>query len=160
MEWRGRRTSGNVEDRRRGGTGRAVGGAGVGVTLVVVLVGAFLGVDLTPLLNPGAGPATQQTAPGPNAIDDDQEAFVATILAETEQVWGQIFAASGSRYPEPRLVLYAGGTGSACGAAQSAMGPFYCPADQSVYLDTDFFRVMEQQMNAAWRLRQCLCHRP
>lgn len=148
MQWRGRRTSGNVEDRRRGGGGRAAGGMGIGATVIVLLVGAYFGVDLTPLLNGGA-PATGQLAPsGPNEIDDEQEAFVATILAETEEVWTEIFARSGQRYPEPTLVLYAGGTTSACGAAQSAMGPFYCPADRRVYLDTDFWRVMEQQLNA------------
>lgn len=153
MEWRGRRTSRNIEDRRQGGGPRLGGGGGggrlgIGATLIVLLVGAYFGVDVTPFLGGGA-PTTQTTAPsGPNAIDDDQEAFVATVLAETEQVWGEIFRASGQRYVEPTLVLYAGGTASACGSASAAMGPFYCPGDQRVYLDTDFFRVMEQQLNA------------
>ncbi|MCB1405625.1 MAG: neutral zinc metallopeptidase [Rhodobacteraceae bacterium] len=156
MQWRGRRTSSNIEDRRRAGTGRGPGGRGggrlgIGATLVVLLIGAYFGIDVSPFLGGGSGPVPGQTeAPvaRPNAIDDDQEAFVATILAETEQVWSGIFTASGLRYEETVLVLYAGGTSSACGLAQSAMGPFYCPGDRRVYLDTEFFRVMETRLQA------------
>lgn len=153
MQWRGRRTSGNIEDRRRGGGGGGgvrLGGAGGLGAVVILLIGAYFGVDLRPLLDGGTGaPTVTQRAPsGPNAIDDEAEAFVATMLAETEEVWGAIFRQSGQQYQEPVLVLYAQGTTSACGAAQAAMGPFYCPADRRVYLDTDFFRVLEQQMNA------------
>ena len=149
MEWRGRRESSNIEDRRGGGGGfgRPVGVGGVGVVLVV-LVGMFFGVDLTPLLGPGGGGVVTQAPSGPNAIDDDQEAFVAVILGQTEDVWGGIFKASNLQYTNPRLVLFSGVTASACGTAQSAMGPFYCPNDQTVYLDTDFFRVMEQQLGS------------
>ena len=86
--------------------------------------------------------------PGPNEIDDPQEQFVAVVLGETEDVWGALFRQSNLQYTEPRLVLFSGQTSSACGFAQSAMGPFYCPNDQTVYLDTDFFRVMEQQLGA------------
>jgi predicted metalloprotease len=85
---------------------------------------------------------------GPNEIDDPQEQFVAVVLAETEDVWGALFRQSNLQYAEPRLVLFSGQTSSACGFAQSAMGPFYCPNDQTVYLDTDFFRVMEDQLGA------------
>ncbi|MCL4675505.1 MAG: zinc metallopeptidase [Pararhodobacter sp.] len=157
MQWRGRRTSRNIEDRRRGGTtrggGRGAGGGrlGLGATLVVLLIGAYFGVDVSQFLGGAGGPpqtTTRGPASGSNAIDDDQEAFVATILAETEQVWSEIFAASGLRYDETVLVLYAGGTSSACGLAQSAMGPFYCPGDRRVYLDTEFFRVMETRLQA------------
>lgn len=150
MDWRGRRESSNIEDRRgRGGGGmvRLGGAGGIGV-LAVVLIGMFFGVDLTPLLT-GAGPGTQTEAPaGPNAIDDQNEQFVAVVLAETEDVWGSIFQASNLTYQQPKLVLFSGITRSACGTAQSAMGPFYCPLDQTVYLDTDFFRVMEQQLGS------------
>ncbi|MCW1933085.1 KPN_02809 family neutral zinc metallopeptidase [Pararhodobacter zhoushanensis] len=166
MQWRGKRTSSNIEDRRRsgggrrsgglpgirigGGGGRRGGGLGIGATIIVLLIGAYFGVDVSGLVGgSGSGPvasAPQQS--GPNTIDDDQEAFVATILAETEQVWTGIFQSSGQRYTPTTLVLYQGGTASACGMAQSAMGPFYCPGDRKVYLDTDFFRVMEQQLNA------------
>lgn len=146
MDWRGRRTSSNVEDRRRGGGGRTAGIGGLGL-VVVLLVGLFFGVDISPFL--GGGVAPQQAPSGRNEIDDDSEAFVATVLAGTEDVWGEIFEASGLDYAQPRLVLYSGQTVSACGGADAAMGPFYCPNDQTVFLDTDFFRVMEQQMGAS-----------
>jgi len=147
MQWRGRRTSDNIEDRRRGGgtAGRAgIGGLGL---VVVLLIGIFFGVDVTPFL--GGGQVVQTGAPaGPNVIDDETEEFVGVVLAETEEVWGPLFEQSGLQYTPPRLVLYAGGTVSACGAAQSAMGPFYCPNDQTVYLDTDFFNTMAQQFGS------------
>ncbi|WP_370207647.1 KPN_02809 family neutral zinc metallopeptidase [Pararhodobacter marinus] len=165
MQWRGKRTSSHIEDRRRGGgfsragmpgirVGRRGGGRGspmgIFATIVVLLIGAYFGVDMTGLLGGSQGGyATQGAAPaGPNTIDDDEEAFVATMLGETEQVWSEIFAASGERYTPTTLVLYSGGTGSACGMAQAAMGPFYCPGDRRVYLDTSFFRVLEQRMGA------------
>jgi uncharacterized protein len=149
MEWRGRRESGNIEDRRGGGgMARPAGIGGIGL-VVVVLVGLFFGVDLTPLLGTDGGQVVTQSAPsGPNTIDDPQEGFVAVVLAETEDVWGALFKASALQYTDPKLVLFSGQTSSGCGFAQSAMGPFYCPNDQTVYLDTDFFRVMEQQLGS------------
>jgi predicted metalloprotease len=148
MQWRGRRQSGNIQDRRGGGgMMRPAGVGGVGL-LIVLIIGMLFGVDLTPLLGPG-GPVTTSEAPsGPNVVDDEQEAFVSVVLAETEDVWGQLFANSGIEYTEPQLVLFESATPSACGFAQSAMGPFYCPNDQTVYLDTDFFRVMQQQLGS------------
>ena len=150
MDWRGKRTSDRIEDRRGAGGGRAMrrtGGLGL---LVVLLVGIFFGVDLSPFLGGGTvGPIPSRQAPtGPNEINDEMEEFVGVVLAQTEEVWGGIFEASGYDYTRPRLVLYEGGTTSGCGFAQSAMGPFYCPNDQTVFLDTDFFRVMQQQMGA------------
>ena len=165
MEWRGKRTSSNIEDRRRSGggfsraglpgirigrSGRGGGGLGIIGTIVVLLIGAYFGIDLTGLTG-GGNYSSEYSAPqqsGPNTIDDDQEAFVATVLGQTESVWTDIFAQQGQRYTPTTLVLYAAGTSSACGMAQSAMGPFYCPNDQRVYLDTDFFRVMQQQLGA------------
>jgi uncharacterized protein len=91
---------------------------------------------------------TQSAPSGPNTIDDESESFVATVLAQTEDVWGPRFQAAGLQYSQPRLVLFSGQTSSACGFAQAAMGPFYCPNDQTVYLDMDFFRVMEQQLGS------------
>jgi predicted metalloprotease len=149
MRWQGRRTSSNIEDRRGGRGGGGPGPAGIGgVGLVIVLlIGVFLGVDVTPFLSGGNVP--QATAPsGPNAIDDATEEFVGVVLADTEEVWGEIFAASGLRYAPPVLVLYDGRTGSACGGADAAMGPFYCPGDRRVFLDTGFFRVMEERLGA------------
>lgn len=157
MRWRGRRTSSNVEDRRggrrivfggRGGRRTGLRGAGIGGAglVIVLLIGLVFGVDVTPLLDPGGGTVTTQAPSGPNRIDDETEEFVSVVLAETEQVWGRIFGNSGATYAEPTLVLYSGVTSSACGAAQSAVGPFYCPADQRIFLDTDFFRVMEERL--------------
>ena len=151
MQWRGRRGSNNIEDRRaRSSGGRAgsigsIGGVGV---LVVVVVGYFLGVDLTPLLNdPGAG--------GPAApvelteADKTAAAFVSVVLADTEAVWTKVFREQiGKPYDAPVLVLYKGVTQSPCGDASGATGPFYCPGDQKVYLDTDFFTTMAQQLGA------------
>jgi uncharacterized protein len=149
MDWRGRRQSTNIEDRRgAGGMARPAGIGGIGL-LIVLLIGILFGVDLTPLLGPSGGPVVTQTEPsGPNTIDDESEAFVAVVLGETEEVWGALFQQSNLKYTEPKLVLFSGATSSACGFAQSAMGPFYCPNDQTVYLDTDFFQVMTQQLGA------------
>jgi predicted metalloprotease len=147
MQWRGRRTSDNIEDRRRAGPMRT-GGIGVIGLLIVLAVGLIFGVDITPLFQGGGGMVQSPAPSGPNVIEDESEEFVGVVLAETEDVWRAIFQESGYQYPEPRLVLYAGGTVSACGAAQSAMGPFYCPNDKTVYLDTDFFRTMSQQLGA------------
>jgi predicted metalloprotease len=148
MQWRGRRQSSNIEDRRgSGGMARPAGIGGIGLLIVIVL-GMVFGVDLTPLLGPGGGPVVDEAPSGPNQIDDENEAFVSVVLAETEDVWGEMFSASGLQYSQPRLVLFTGQTSSGCGFAQSAMGPFYCPNDQTVYLDVDFFRVMQQQLGS------------
>jgi len=148
MQWRGRRQSTNIEDRRgRGGMARPAGFGGIGL-LIVVLIGLFFGVDLTPLMQGGGGIVTTEAPSGPNQIDDETEDFVSVVLAETEDIWGALFRQSGLQYAEPRLVLFTGATSSGCGFAQSAMGPFYCPNDQTIFLDVDFFRVMEQQLGA------------
>lgn len=147
MKWQGRRTSRNIEDRR-GTTGGMRGRGGIGgIGLVLVLlVGLFFGVDVTPFL--GGGGVATTSAPGPNRIDDQTEEFVGVVLADTEEIWSGIFEASGLTYDPPVLVLYSGRTASACGGADSAMGPFYCPGDQRVFLDTDFFRVMAEDLGA------------
>ncbi len=153
MDWRGRRESSNIEDRRGSGGMGGFGGAPIrlgGVGLVVVLLlGAFFGVDLSGVV----GPEDESYQQSSNAVPGDPQSeeykqFVGVVLAETEDVWGQIFTASNLQYEDPTLVLFSGVTRSACGTAQSAMGPFYCPADHKVYLDTDFFQVMEQQLGS------------
>jgi uncharacterized protein len=151
MRWKGLRTSRNIEDRRGGG-GRGIrvagGAGGIGI-LALIVIGALFGVDVTPLLQDGGLGTPQSSAPsGPNQIDDEAEEFVAVVLSETEAVWSDIFTRSGYEYEEPTLVLFSGGTTSGCGFAQSAMGPFYCPADRNVFLDMDFFRVMEDRLGA------------
>ena len=160
MRWRGGRASRNVIDRRtargpsRGGVRRAGmrlgGGAGMGL-LAIVVVGWFLGVDLTPLLG-GGGQGLSYAPAGGTAItqaDEERAQFTSTVLAYTEDVWGQIFPDQiGRPYAEPQLVLYKGATDTACGFGQAATGPFYCPADSRIYLDTDFFVTLERQLGA------------
>ena len=150
MKWQGRRQSSNIEDRRgsRGGSVGAIGGVGA---LVVVLIGAFFGVDLTPLLDGSAqAPSGQTTAPAELTPAERQAGeFVAVTLADTEEVWSQIFRDQLQQtYRPTTLVLFSGATQSACGGASAQTGPFYCPGDKKVYLDTAFFATMEQQLGA------------
>ena len=151
MEWRGRRAEHQHRGppRRGGGMVRPAGIGGIGL-LIVLLVGIFFGVDLTPLLGPGGGHGDHRgAAAGRTPIDDETEGFVAVVLAETEDVWGALFrAVAACSTPSRGWCCSPGTTSSGCGFAQSAMGPFYCPNDQTVYLDTDFFRVMQQQLGA------------
>ena len=148
MDWRGRRGSNNIEDRRRmGGGARAGGVGGIGV-IAVVVIGYFLGVDLTPLLNdPGArqgGAPTELTAEDKTAGE-----FVSVTLADTEQVWTKVFREQlGRTYTPAVLVLFKDATPSACGGASEATGPFYCPVDKKVYLDTGFFVTLERRLGA------------
>ncbi|MEO1457012.1 MAG: neutral zinc metallopeptidase [Pseudomonadota bacterium] len=157
MRWRGRRTSSNISDLRGGGgrgrrAGRRAGGLGL-IGIVVLLVGFLFGVDLSPILGlmqgggPGA-PAPTQVVRGPNAIDDETEEFIAVVLADTEDVWAREFEKRSGRYQAPNLVLFSGSVHSACGSASSAIGPFYCPADSQVFLDTSFFQTLEHQLGA------------
>jgi predicted metalloprotease len=149
MRWRGGRESENVEDRRgmRGGGPVMISG-GLG-TLVIVLVLLFLGVDPQALLGPGGLEQAPQPGPQPQAgVPDEMSQFVSVVLASTEDVWNKQFAAAGRRYREPKLVLFTGQVESACGYANAAVGPFYCPADQKVYLDLSFFRELAQRFRA------------
>ncbi len=147
MRWKGRRTSKNIDDRRHGSGGVSRAGLGGAGLIVVVVIGLLFGVDVTPFLG-GGGQIAPPQANAPVQIDDETEEFVAVILADTEAIWSEIFRNSGIQYTPPVLVLFAGRTQSACGRAMSATGPFYCPVDQRVYLDTSFFRVMEQRLGA------------
>ncbi len=148
MEWRGRRGSRNIEDRRRSGGGRrgvGIGGAGL---LIVLLLGWALGVDVTPLLQQGQGPAEIGGAEL-TAEDVAMGDFVSVTLADTEEVWSALFAEQlGQEYRPPTLVLFKGATSSPCGGASGATGPFYCPVDRKVYLDTAFFTVLEDRLGA------------
>lgn len=158
MKWEDQERSSNVEDRRgqRAGSGRGlpVGGRSIGIgTIVVALLGGWvLGINpltLLGLLGGGAGPAEVAQAPaGPPPADDRAAAFVATVLRDTEVVWGRLFQAGGAQYREPTLVLFRGATRSACGVGQSEMGPFYCPGDGKVYLDMGFFDTLHRQLGA------------
>jgi predicted metalloprotease len=153
MRWEGNRQSENVEDRRSMGGPVMVGG-GLS-TIVLLLLVWFLGGDpmaLLQQLNQGGPPG--QAGPlvpgGPAAdpqVDDRQKEFVAVVLADTEDVWNDQFRRAGRQYQDPRLVLFSDATQSACGFAQSATGPFYCPADEQVYLDMAFFRELEMRFH-------------
>lgn len=155
MDWKGRRQSSNIEDRRRSGRG-AVGGAraggigGVGL-IAVVLIGWFLGIDVTPLLQDptGTGPAPSGQTVELTAADQAAGDFVAVVLADTEEIWTKVFADQlGEAYRAPTLVLFKSATPSPCGGASEATGPFYCPADSKVYLDTSFFTTLSQRLGA------------
>lgn len=154
MRWEGNRQSSNVEDARSGGGGGGfgIGGGTIGIgTIVIALIGgAILGVNPLTLLGilSGGEPAPQvQNAPAPPA-NDRMAQFVSTVLADTEDVWKQQFSAGGANYVEPKLVLFRGAVRTACGAGQAAMGPFYCPADQKVYIDLSFYETMKNRMGA------------
>lgn len=172
MRWRGRRQSTNVEDRRGGptagpGTGfgrrggfriptggmRSRGGGGLsGIVILVVLFFVLRAVGIDPLAmlaenrsQPGGGQITTSQPPA----NDEMTQFVRTILAETEDVWNGIFESEGLSYSEPTLVLFGGQVSSACGFASSAAGPFYCPGDRRIYLDTEFFDLLARRFNAS-----------
>ncbi|MCX4309354.1 MAG: neutral zinc metallopeptidase [Desulfovibrio sp.] len=151
MRWQNLGRSDNVEDRRgQGGMGgmRRLGGLPVGgkfgaVLLVVVLVAGYYGYDLSPLLGLG-GTEVSQTRPVPR--NDELAQFTSAALKSTEDTWSQIFRQAGRQYSPATLVLYSGYTDTACGYGQSAMGPFYCPADHKVYIDLSFYNDMERKM--------------
>ena len=157
MRWEGNRESDNVEDRRGeggGGGGFGIGGRGIGIgTIVLALIGwGVFGINpLTTIgvLSGGGGQQVQQQGPAKAPPSGDRQAqFVSVVLADTEDVWGQIFAQAGQRYQAPKLVLFSGAVATACGTGQSAMGPFYCPGDFKVYLDMDFFNTLSQELGA------------
>ncbi|WP_026606229.1 KPN_02809 family neutral zinc metallopeptidase [Methylocapsa acidiphila] len=164
MRWEDYRRSDNIEDRRDDGYGGSSGpsfgggggGLGIGAIVVLGLIGWALGVDPRLLIG-GAelvngmrhGAQTTQQAPQRQAgsPSDQMGQFVAAVLAENEDIWSEILPAQkGVRYVNPTLVMYKGGTRSGCGGAQAAMGPFYCPNDQKIYLDTSFFQEMKQRL--------------
>jgi predicted metalloprotease len=148
MKWERARRSRNVEDRRgrRVAAGGGLGLVGIGI---VVVIGLLLGkspIELLGLIQQldSQAPATSSVQADPP--DPESRAFIEAILGETEDVWSEIFAARGARYPAPTLVLFSGVVQSACGRASSAIGPFYCPADRQVYIDTSFFDQMERRL--------------
>lgn len=153
MRWKGRRGSENVIDQSGGGRRRAglLGGGGLG-TLVIAVLLYFLGfspADIFGLLtSTGSGPTTTVQRQADDPVTEERKQFVSVVLADTEEVWGEIFRQSGLQYQEPRLVLFSGEVRSACGFSSSASGPFYCPPDQNLYLDLDFFDQLSGQLGA------------
>lgn len=149
MRFDNSRESSNVEDRRGGG-GLPVGGRSIGIgTIVLALVAMYFGVDPGVVLNQTAVAPSRVEQGRPAAPADDAESrFVRHVLAETEDTWRQIFRANGQQYVDPTLVLFSGATRTACGVGQAAMGPFYCPADQKVYIDLGFYQELKSRFNA------------
>ena len=155
VKWRGRRQSRNVEDRRGAGSGSnllipllrlIIGRFGIRGIIFLVVIGVGLyaaGVNPVTLVDQQAG-----MGEGHEPANDETSQFVRTMLADTEDVWSALFSEARADYPEPTLVLFSGGVASACGHASSAAGPFYCPADQKLYLDTSFFRELAQRFGA------------
>ncbi len=145
--------SSNIEDRRGLSVGRGVAGGGIGL-VVIALIAMFLGVDPGPILQ--GGMSAGGSAPGPQqsveakapSRDDKMADFVAAVLGSTEEVWSEIFAKGGRTYRKPTLVLFTGAVQSACGYAQAAVGPFYCPADQKLYIDLAFYRDLQDRFKA------------
>ncbi|HHQ4930128.1 TPA: KPN_02809 family neutral zinc metallopeptidase [Aeromonas hydrophila] len=150
MRWQDRRESNNVEDRRQQGGGGCtpIGGKGRLILLVVVMVAGYYGVDLSPLLSEPTTQSQPQRQEMSQPAKDPLARFTSVMLASTEDAWGEIFQQSGSRYQAPKLVLYRGATRTGCGQGQSVMGPFYCPADRTVYIDLSFYQEMRDKLGA------------
>jgi predicted metalloprotease len=147
------RESENIEDRRGAGGRRSVGGGiGIGGVIIALAASYFLGIDPSVLLGMFGGgdialaPQSAPASRGP--AGDEMGRFVSKVLADTEDTWREIFGQSGHQYPDPKLVLYTGATPSACGTGQATMGPFYCPLDQTVYIDLAFYQDLKSRFKA------------
>jgi predicted metalloprotease len=147
MKWTGRRQSGNVEDRRGMRPGRMAVGGGLS-TIVVLIIAALFGADPRDLIRNVPQQQTQENVPVDPAQEPMRE-FVSVVLADTEEIWGQIFAQQGATYQKPWIVLYSEAVESACGFATAASGPFYCPPDQKVYIDLSFFDELKSRFGAS-----------
>mgnify|MGYP001455978500 FL=1 len=156
------RESDNLEDRRgSGGGGLRLGGGRMGLgTIAIALVASyFLGINpltVINMLSSGGMPAIEQSAPEAHQppANDQMATFVSKVLASTEDTWNEVFRANGRQYQEPKLVLFTGATPTACGTGQSAMGPFYCPGDQKVYIDLAFYRDLKDRFKAPGEFAQ------
>jgi uncharacterized protein len=147
MKYKGRRGSANVEDRRGMG-GKTLVGGGIG-GLIIVLIITFMGGNPDEILNDLGATGTEQNVAYEETEEEKELAeFVSVVLADTEEVWSSLFAEEGLTYKEPKLVLYSGSVQSACGAAGSAVGPFYCPGDQKLYIDLSFYQELQNKFQA------------
>ena len=146
MRWGSGRSS-NIEDRRGMGMGKLAGG-GIG-TIVIALIAMYFGVDPSVILNQANNLAPEQQTQTQFSPEEERlKEFMSVVLADTEDVWGGLFSSAGKSYEQPKLVLFSGAVQSGCGAAQSAMGPFYCPADRKMYLDMSFFNELSKRLDA------------
>ena len=167
MRWKGRRRSSNVDDRRGQSTGYNTAGSGSGLLgfipmlvktktgRIMLLIGVvvffgsrMMGIDLLPMLLGGGGATVTGEPRELNEQEKEMGDFVSVVLAETEDAWQVIFRELGKTYRQPTLVLFSGRVGSACGMASAAVGPFYCPGDQQLYLDLSFFQDLAQRHGA------------
>jgi predicted metalloprotease len=151
MRWERGRRSDNIEDKRgMRVSGKGLAGGGIG-TIVLALVAMYFGVDPSVVLNQAGNLAPGQTEQQPATFSPEEEKlkeFMSVVLADTEDVWGTLFRGSGQQYEQPKLVLFSGAVQSACGFAEAAMGPFYCPGDHKLYLDMSFFNDLAQRHDA------------
>jgi predicted metalloprotease len=150
MRWQGRRESTNVEDRR-GISGRHVAfGGGIGGIIIVVILSLIFGKNPLALLEnmDSGGAATGQVSPAAQQANDEAAAFAKVVLADTEDVWGKLFAQMNKNYVPPTMVLFTGSVQSACGMSSAATGPFYCPMDEKLYIDLSFFNELQSRFNA------------
>lgn len=153
MRWKDGRRSSNIEDRRGARTPRiGVKGGGIGVILIA-LVAMYFGIDPSVILNSGlveqtTGPVVTSEQRSTSPVEDQLADFVSVVLADTEDTWDSIFTSAGRTYEKPKLVLFTDAVQSACGYAQAASGPFYCPADRKVYIDLGFYRELKNKLNA------------
>ena len=144
MRWKDGRRGGNVEDRR-GMSGGKLAGGGIGFVLIALVVSYFLGIDPQPLLEAGSGMSSQQQTGDVGTPEDEAGQFVDVVGTNVNDVWANLY----DGYKKPNVVIYSQGTGTGCGYGQAAMGPFYCPADQTIYLDLSFWQQMETQLGAS-----------
>lgn len=154
MDWQKGERSRNVEIDSGGGGGPGFGfgggrGLGLGGMLILAILGWVFFKDPTALLNQGGQTSAPAQSETPAQVDPQQRDFVSAILGSTEKTWSDIFAAQGRAYTDPKLELFSGGVSTACGAASTAVGPFYCPGDQKIYLDLSFFDELQQRFHAA-----------
>ncbi|MGZ5389978.1 MAG: KPN_02809 family neutral zinc metallopeptidase [Aeromicrobium sp.] len=149
MRWEGGNRSSNVEDRRGMGMG-TIGGGGIGMLLLILTVSCLTGTNPLALLQMAeqVQPGQTQSAPTGVPAQDESGQFIELVLGDTERTWTKIFAANGRQYAAPVLVLFENSVRSGCGSASAASGPFYCPADQKIYLDLSFFRELGQRFGA------------
>jgi len=147
MRWTGGRRSDNIEDRRGMGGGTLIAGGGIG-SIVLVLLALFFGFDPGSILQTDQPSVPSAQAPAGSPAQDDLREFVSVVLADTEDTWRELFERMGRQYREPKLVLFTSAVESACGMAGAAVGPFYCPSDQKLYLDLSFFRALRDRFRA------------
>lgn len=147
MRWKGRRMSDNVIDSRRSSGGGKIIGGGIGVLIVAAIV-YLLGGDPTQVLQQAGNVQGTETNHEPSAAENEAAQFVSVVLAETEDFWTEQFASMGKQYRKPKLDLFHGSITSACGSASAAVGPFYCPADEKIYIDLDFYNELHQRFGA------------